>query len=226
MTQIVAVMQPYFYPYAGYFSLVHAVDHFVLFDCVQFPRRGWVHRNRVPGPGGPEEWFTLPLARQPREVRIRDLAFATDAGERLRIMVDRYPWLGGANDRAEAIRVQLLSAPDGSPAEFLAASIKLCASVLGMKPSFSFSSNLGLGTELKGQDRVMAAVRAVGGTRYVNPSGGRVLYDRESFARNGLELAFLDPYRGPAWSMLHRLCTEAPSDLAKEIAENARPRLA
>jgi hypothetical protein len=46
----IAVMQPYFFPYAGYFRLLQAADHFVLLDCVQFPRRGRVHRTQVPGP--------------------------------------------------------------------------------------------------------------------------------------------------------------------------------
>jgi hypothetical protein len=40
-------MQPYFVPYAGYFRLFAASDLFVIYDCVQFPRRGWVHRNRL-----------------------------------------------------------------------------------------------------------------------------------------------------------------------------------
>ena len=75
----VAVMQPYFFPYAGYFRLLHAVDDFVIFDCVQFPRRGRVHRTQVPGPTGQVEWLTLPLARHSRDTLIRDLAFAPDA---------------------------------------------------------------------------------------------------------------------------------------------------
>ena len=79
----VAVMQPYFFPYAGYFRLLDVVDHFVVFDCVQFPRRGRVHRTQVPGPTGGVEWLTLPLASMPREVLIRDLAFAPAARARL-----------------------------------------------------------------------------------------------------------------------------------------------
>ena len=54
-------MQPYFVPYAGYFRLFAAADVFVAYDCVQFPRRGWVHRNRLPTATGMSDWLTLPV---------------------------------------------------------------------------------------------------------------------------------------------------------------------
>ena len=59
----IAVMQPYFVPHAGYFRLFAASDLFVVFDCVQFPRRGWVHRNRLPDAQGRARWLTLPLSK-------------------------------------------------------------------------------------------------------------------------------------------------------------------
>ena len=61
MTTTIAVMQPYFVPYAGYFRLFAATDLFVIYDCVQFPRRGWVHRNQLPGANGQPNWLTLPF---------------------------------------------------------------------------------------------------------------------------------------------------------------------
>ena len=56
---------------------------FVMFDCVQFPRRGWVHRNRLPVSDGTTDWFTLPVARAPRDALISELVFAVDARERV-----------------------------------------------------------------------------------------------------------------------------------------------
>src|SRR3979411_2469618 len=79
MPHAVAIMQPYFIPYAGYFRLFAASDLFVIYDCVQFARRGWVHRNRLVDRGGTERWLTLPLQKAPRDVLIRDLRFAPDA---------------------------------------------------------------------------------------------------------------------------------------------------
>ncbi len=190
-------MQPYFFPYAGYFRLLYAGDHFVIFDCVQFPRRGRVHRTQLPGPTGKVEWLTLPLAPHRREVLIRDLTFAPDARASLNKRLARYPWLaddGGLT--AERLRAYLYG-PLGSVPDFLEAGLKLVADLLGLKPTFSRSSALALDPALKAQERVIAIVRGVGGSHYVNSPGGRHIYDDNSFADAGLRLSFLDVYRGP-----------------------------
>src|SRR5215212_9434208 len=72
----VAIMQPYFVPYAGYFRLFAASDLFVIYDCVQFPRRGWVHRNLLVDASGEARWLTLPIEKAAQNVLIRDLSFA------------------------------------------------------------------------------------------------------------------------------------------------------
>ena len=72
---VVAVMQPYFMPYAGYFRLFAAADLVAIFDCVQFPRRGWVHRNRLPGRNGETQWLTLPLQKATTGTQINNLKF-------------------------------------------------------------------------------------------------------------------------------------------------------
>src|SRR5436189_2877402 len=89
----IAVMQPYFMPYAGYFRLFAASDLFVIYDCVQFPRRGWVHRNRLLDAAGQERWLTLPLAKAPRDVKIQDLCFSRRADEVLHDRLRRVPLL-------------------------------------------------------------------------------------------------------------------------------------
>jgi hypothetical protein len=217
-------MQPYFFPYGGYFSLMRSVDHFVLFDCVQFPRRGWVHRNRVPGPSGQEEWLTLPLARQPRETIIRDLVFAQQAEAKLAQRLRRHGWLHSAGGEPAARIRAMLAASLPSPVDFLAATSRLCADYLGARPEVSFSSMLSIDPALRGQDRVIAIVKAVGATRYVNASGGTKLYDAATFERQGLELSFLAPYRGSHASTLFRVCCEPLDAIMREVVDNARPR--
>ncbi|WP_444430711.1 WbqC family protein [Rhodobacter capsulatus] len=76
----VAVMQPYFFPYGGYYRLLAAADVFVILDCVQFPRRGRVHRSSLPGAG---RWITLPLEPAPRDSLISAMRLAPDAAGRL-----------------------------------------------------------------------------------------------------------------------------------------------
>ena len=218
----IAVMQPYFFPYAGYFRLLHAADHFVLLDCVQFPRRGRVHRTQVPGPAGAVEWLTLPLARQPREVLIRDLRFAPDARAVLDRRLARYSWLAEASGAAaDGLRAYLYR-PLGSAVDHLADGIGLVADLLGLAPIISRSSALAIDPNLRGQERVIAVVRALGGTDYINAPGGRGLYDPERFADAGLTLSFLAEYEGPHRQLLPALVSRPLAEIARDVRSWSR----
>jgi hypothetical protein len=210
-------MQPYFFPYAGYFRLLDIVDHFVVFDCVQFPRRGRVHRTEVPGPSGDVEWLTLPLAAMPRDVLIRDLAFAADARARLDDRLSRCAWLATAEGAiAERLRAHL-HGPLHSVIDYLVAGLQLVADILGLAPTITRSSDLTLDPLLKAQDRVVAAVKAVGGTRYVNTPGGHQLYDAAAFEGAGLTLSFLVPYGGRYRYLLPALASQSPTAILEDI---------
>ena len=213
----VAVIQPYFVPYAGYFRLFTATDTVVMFDCVQFPRRGWVHRNRFETSTGELAWLTLPLEKAARDVRIADLRFVPDAPERLGAQMHRFPQLDRAKRSQHPLIDGVLHLGGPSVSDYLVRLIAKIVALLGMERPIVRSSALDLPAELHGEARVIAAVNAVGGHRYVNPSGGRELYRQESFAAAGLELGFLDPYGGSYASVLARLLEEVPADVAGEI---------
>jgi hypothetical protein len=213
----VAVMQPYFLPYAGYFRLMAAVDEFVLFDCVQFPRRGRVHRTEVPMANGAGGWLTLPLARQPREALIRDLAFAADARARLDRQLDALPWLASADGPAAAPLRALLRGPLDDVVGFLEATLTGVGALLGFQPRMRRSSSLAIDPDLRGQERVIAIARAVGATHYLNAPGGRALYTPAAFAEAGLALEFLPPYSGPHVQLLPSLVSLPPERLREDV---------
>jgi hypothetical protein len=218
----IAVMQPYFFPYAGYFRLLQAADHFVLLDCVQFPRRGRVHRTQVSGPAGAVEWLTLPLARQPRDVLIRDLRFAPDARSVLDHRLARYSWLAEASGTvADRVRAYLYQ-PLGSVVDHLADGIGLVADLLELAPIVSRSSALGLDPNLRGQERVIAIVQALGGTDYINAPGGHGLYDLERFADAGLTLSFLAEYEGPHRQLLPALVSRPLAEISNDVRSWSR----
>jgi hypothetical protein len=213
----VAVMQPYYFPYAGYFRLFDAADRFVLFDCVQFPRRGRVHRTEVIGPGGEVEWLTLPLAQQPRDTLIRDLAFAPDARRRMDRELARLPWIGGASGEvADRVRAHVY-APLESVVDHLEDGLNLTASLLGLRGTALRSSTLRIDRELRGQDRVLEIVRQLGGRRYVNAPGGRHLYDHSAFTRAGVALEFLPDFHGEVFQMLPALLTRPVSSVRTDV---------
>lgn len=209
----VAVMQPYFMPYAGYFRLFAAADRVALFDCVQFPRRGWVHRNRLPDGAGNPAWLTLPLRASARETRIADLRFAENAATALQQRCDRFPQLRGSDHPLMATILKLT--PDF--VGYLEALLGQCCTEMGLPFNVLRTSGLDIDPRLRGQDRVLAIVEALGGSRYINLEGGQALYEPGAFADRGIELSFLPAWQGSTWSILHRLVSEDPAAVSDEI---------
>lgn len=210
----VALMQPYFFPYPRYFRLFAEVDEFIVHDDIQFPKRGRVHRAQTTGPHGELEWLTLPLRHQSQDTLIRDCAFSDGAratfDKRLRHFGSIDSARGPAADRIR----EYLHAPLTSFLDYVEAGLRLVTGLLGMSTPMTRCSALGLPPSLHGQDRVIAAVRAAGATRYVNLPGGRDLYDPATFAHDGIELAFLAPYDGPHRDTLRALMTLPPETIA------------
>jgi hypothetical protein len=222
--RVIAVMQPYFFPYAGYYRLFACAECLVILDCVQFPRRGRVHRCEVPAPGGGLEWLTLPLARQPRDVLIRDLAFAPGADKELERRLVRHRWIAAAapTPAAEALGAAL-RVRSGPVADYLETQLRLTAELLDMPVRIIRSSSFGLPPTLRGQERILAIVLAAGGTSYVNPPGGRALYDPARFRRAGLSLGFLPRYEGQGRSILPELLAGERAALRTRILAQAVP---
>lgn len=213
----VAVMQPYFFPYAGYFRLFSAADTVVMFDCVQFPRRGWVHRNRFALASGGLDWLTLPLVKAERSVRIDQLRFPTDVAARLEAAMQRFPVLARALRTKDPLIQRVLDFPDDDTATYLCEMVAHVAAALGFSKPIVRSSSLDIDPNLRAQDRVLAIVKALGATQYVNPPGGRELYGHELFSSAAVQLRFLTPYGGSTDSILSRLLTEANEQIACEI---------
>ena len=216
MTHTVAIMQPYFIPYAGYFRLFAASDLFVVYDCVQFPRRGWVHRNRLVDRNGALRWLTLPLQSAPQDVLIRDLQFTSDAealvAQRLRPFDVASADQQGARGLIEAIqRVQ------GTPVDYIVRILDYVAEYLQLPRNMIRSSSLNVPSSFRGQDRILEVARRVGSKRYINAPGGRDLYDPAIFESAEIELNFLPDYSGPVTSILSRIMAEPQEQIAREI---------
>lgn len=220
MSLTVAIMQPYFVPYAGYFRLFAAADLFVVLDCVQFPRRGWVHRNQLLDRDGKPQWLTLPYAKGDRDTtRICDLQFQQDAQEQLSKQVRRFP----AMDEVEAAYPELAHEVlrlDCDPVGHLMATLQRVTGLLGISRPMIRSSTLDVPAAYKAQARIIEIAQRVGATHYVNAPGGREIYEPEGFRNAGLTLGFLTDYSGSFQSVLQRLSQESPSDIAKEIQSN------
>jgi hypothetical protein len=214
-----AIMQPYFIPYAGYFRLFACSDLFIIYDYVQFPRRGWVHRNKLSNRKGEPDWLTLPLKKMPRDTTtIKDLEFAEAADATFYKETQKFEiFSSGKYKHPLKDAVMDIS---GTPLEYIVKTLKTACVELGIKFNVEYSSRLNLPHEIKGQERILSICRHFGAREYINPPGGVELYNHDEFAKNNIKLRFLGDYRGNKISILERLVKENNESVAREIQEN------
>lgn len=215
-------MQPYFIPYAGYFRLFVDADLFVIYDCVQFPRRGWVHRNRMHNANGEPSWLTLPLMPSARDTQIRELEFAPDAAARMQRQCRRFPALSNPKSSELTVAQNLIPLNEEKPVDYLERTLSSVCATLGLPFRVQRSSTLPVDPVARGSDRILDILKQLNATRYINLSGGRNLYSPEAFARQGIGLNFLQEYTGPTCSILHRLLTEDAAAVADDIRAQCR----
>lgn len=191
---IVAIMQPYFFPYIGYFQLMKAVDCFVFYDDAQYMKGGWVNRNRILQDGA-AAWWTFPIDRDDYRLPIHQRRYARSPA-RIRSLLGKLD--GAYRDAPHAASTLALAATyfDGEQtmvSTFNQAHLADIARRLGIRCKFLVSSQLEQDRALTGEARVVDLCRRLGATRYLNAIGGTALYDAATFARAGIELGFVQP---------------------------------
>jgi hypothetical protein len=188
-----AIMQPYFLPYVGYFQLIASVDLFIVYDNLQYTKKGWINRNRMLR-GGEAILFSLPLKKDSDylDIRERELAasFARD---------DLINQLASAYRRAPrfvetmALVERIVRFEDANLFRFVEHSIRAACEHLGIATEIRRSSDVPIDHHLKGQSKVLALCEAVGAGMYVNAFGGVELYSKEEFRAAGIDLKFIRP---------------------------------
>lgn len=195
-----AVMQPYFLPYIGYFQLLHAVDCFVMYDNIEFSKKGWIHRNRILVNGQPA-YITLPLRKDSDFLDVCDRRLADDfpaaRGKMLRQVEGAYrkaPFF----EPTMALFRDIMETPEANLFRFLHRSVEKVKQHLGIATPVVISSALPVDHSLRREEKLFALCRHFGADRYVNSIGGQALYAKPDFAARGVALSFLqttaDPY--------------------------------
>jgi hypothetical protein len=185
------IMQPYFFPYIGYFQLVAAVDRFVVYDNVKYTKKGWINRNRYLLEGK-DAVFTVPVkgASDFLEVRERFVAEDFDRQKLLARIGQAYrkaPFF----EPAFALFSKAVSNPDRNLFGFVRQSIADVCGYLGITTAIVPSSSIAIDHSLRGEQKVVALCRATGASEYINAVGGLDLYSQDVFARQGIALRFL-----------------------------------
>jgi hypothetical protein len=222
------IMQPYFLPYIGYFQLLNYCDTFVLYDDIEYTKKGWITRNRIQF-NGDIRLFSLNLKKDSDYLSIKDRSIA-ESFDRSKLLRSFEGVLRKTPHYEETIALlrPIVSYSSNDLFPFLENSIALVCQQLGVTTNFVKSSDLDIDPRLRGQQRVLEICSRLNAEEYVNPIGGIDLYDVASFKNRGVNLGFLrsklSPYfQGdfdfiPALSIVDQLvfCGAAATKMALE----------
>ena len=185
-------MQPYLFPYVGYFQLIEAVEKFVICDNYQYTRHGWINRNRYLQ-NGTDAFFSLSIKgdSQTKHICERELAADFKGDKILNQLKDAYkksPHLEATLALVESV----LEHPDRNLFRFLENSIKQVCAHLGIKRDMAKTSEIPIDHSLKKEEKVIALCSAMGADVYVNAIGGKEVYSAENFLKEKIALRFLE----------------------------------
>ncbi len=187
-----AVMQPYIFPYIGYFQLVNAVDKFVFYDDVNYIARGWVNRNNILI-NGEANMFSIPLHKASQNALINEVRVKDDHRwrkkflKKIELAYKKAPFYKSVYEIVACIMDEGFD----SLSELAKESIKEISGYLKIDIVFDSSLNKYDNKLLKGQERILDICKQENATHYINPIGGSSLYSKELFSRHGIELSFI-----------------------------------
>lgn len=189
----IAVMQPYFFPYIGYFQLMNAVDKFVVYDNIEYTKKGWINRNRILN-NGKDDFITLPLKKDSDYLSIAERKLADSWPQDKIKMLNRirqsYLKAPGFAETFPLIEA-CINFENTNLFAFILNSLQLMKNHLGINTTLITSSTVNADHTLKSEARVISICRAMQADEYINPIGGIELYSADGFASAGLTLKFI-----------------------------------
>jgi len=185
----VAIMQPYFFPYIGYFQLLNAVDIFVVYDDVNFIKQSWITRNNILLN---DKAFRINLIVEGASSfkKINEINRRIESRKWLKTIEQGYssaPFFSEVYPLIEKISMS----NEQNLSNFLQFQLEQIAKYLNIKTRVKKSSEIEKNCSLKGQDKVIAICKALKTTNYLNAIGGKELYKKEDFRANKIILNFV-----------------------------------
>lgn len=182
-------MQPYLFPYVGYFQLMNYVDTYVVYDDVQFIKGGWINRNYILLKQE-QRMLTLPLERAGPNKKICEINVAKYHKKYLKTIAQAYRPARYFNDVYPIVE-KIFTLQDMNLVSLIMNSFDALSEYLGIRAQLVLSSSLKIPDVLKGESRVLEICRKIGAQTYINAIGGQALYSREVFRDNGIALKFM-----------------------------------
>lgn len=189
-----AIMQPYLFPYIGYFQMIKAVDKFVFYDDVNFIKQGWINRNKILLQGK-EFMFTVPLEKANSFCLIKDTSINQRFYENwslkfIQTINQNYKKAPYFDDTFSII-TNVLNQNTTSISELAIESIKQVSEYLELNTLFIKSSETYNNRSLERQERLIDICKCENTTHYINAVGGMELYNKDDFKKEGIRLDFI-----------------------------------
>jgi len=185
------IMQPYFFPYLGYFDVINCVDKWIVFDTAQYIRHGWINRNRILHPKEGWQYIIVPLKKHSRETAIKDVRIANDQRWKERIVGQLQHYRKKAPYFTETMSLveDCLSLEEDSISRLNVFILDKVCAYLGIHFDYSFFSemSLELGPVEGPGDWALRISEAMGAKEYVNPPGAN-FFDERKFRNAGIRL--------------------------------------
>jgi hypothetical protein len=197
---VLGVMQPYIFPYIGYFQLINKADVFVFYDDVTFIKRGWINRNKILV-NKKDSLFTVPLSKMSQNSLIINTKVSNDLYKKwsvnfFKTVKQSYSKGPYFNEVYTIIENTFLKNRNDTIyiSDLCQASIIACCQYLGITTKFMKSSELlHSHKECNRTDRLINIAKDLNCTTYINSIGGKELYEKEYFKEMGIGLSFLKP---------------------------------
>ncbi len=190
----IAIVQPYFLPYIGYFQLINAVDRFIVYDDVNFMKKKWINRNNILIAGQPN-LFIVPLKKVSQNKLIKDVEIAVDLNwksktlKKIDLAYQKAPYFQKAFDLIESI----INQNQTHITKLAFTSLKEICSYLNIQTHLTPSSTIYENAHLRSQERIIDICKKEDADHYINPIGGTDLYSKENFLHHQIRLNFLKP---------------------------------
>jgi hypothetical protein len=189
----VGIMQPYFLAYIGYYQLIHSVDEFVIYDNIEYTKKGWFNKNRILL-NGKDKLFTIPLKSDSDYLPVNERYLADSYNKEGHKIIQ---WIKNSYKKApfyeENIQFieSLFNQNHRNLFEFIYFSVNQVCDLLKIETKIIKSSKLKIDQSLKSEDKVLAICKSLNADIYINAIGGKELYSKEKFKQNNISLNFI-----------------------------------
>jgi hypothetical protein len=183
------IMQPYLFPYLGYWQLIHAVESYGIYDDVNYFKQGYINRNNIII-NGQAQRFSLELIGASQNKLINQIEVGNNTTVLLTQFRHAYAKAPYFNDVFPLLE-KILHFPEKNLAKFIGNSIQKIAAYLQLNTHIFYTSEYEKNNFLRGEEKVIHMCELFGASQYINAIGGQELYSKDTFLKHGITLNFI-----------------------------------